>query len=204
MILLKKTVHEVISHEINEKLKVLDLGCGEGELLSYLIKNKNVKGHGIDINSFAIIKCIEKGIPVIQWDLNNLPLDFPDFSYDITILNQTITQVRNPKKVIKEMLRVGKEGILGFTNFGNIDVRLNFLFNGKMPITKEIPYKWYNTPNIHLLTIKDFIEFCNDNHIEIISKIFLKRKSNSDKYKKIKFLTNFRADLAVFKIKKSD
>jgi methionine biosynthesis protein MetW len=200
--LLTKTVNEVIANQIDENSKVLDLGCGDGELLNYLIEDKKVIGHGIDINSYAIIKCIEKGISVIHWDLNNLPLDFADKTYDYTILNQTITQMRNPKKMIKEMLRVGKQGIIGFANFGNFDIRYNFLVSGKMPITREIPFKWYNTPNIHFLTIKDFYDFCKENEIEIISKVFLKRRYKSGKYKKIKNFTNIRADLAVYKIEK--
>ncbi|OHD10054.1 MAG: methionine biosynthesis protein MetW [Spirochaetes bacterium GWD1_27_9] len=199
---LKETIHEVISNEIPQNSKVLDLGCGSGELLEYLIKDKNIIGHGLDINDYAIINCIEKGIPVIQWDLDNLPLDFPDKSYDITILNQTITQVINSKKMILEMLRVGKEGILGFSNFGSLEIMLKFVFTGRMPITREIPFKWYDTPNIRLLTIKDFYDFCKANNIEIKKKVFLKKKLNSTKYKQIRLFTNLRSDLAVFWIKK--
>jgi methionine biosynthesis protein MetW len=202
MVQLTKTIHEVIFNEITENSKVLDLGCGDGKLLSFLIKHKFVKGHGIDINSNAIIKCIEKGIPVIQWDLNNLPLDFPDKSYDFTILNQAISQVKNPNDIILELLRVGKESVVGFENFGNFDVRMNLLLSGKAPVTTEIPYKWYNTPNIHFLTTKDFIEFCKENKIKIKNKVFLKKKFNSEIYKEIKYFTNLRSDLAVFRIEK--
>ncbi|HPO50590.1 MAG TPA: methionine biosynthesis protein MetW [Spirochaetota bacterium] len=203
MIKLRKTIHEIISNEVPENCKVLDLGCGEGDLLNFLINNKKVLGHGIDINSTAIIKCIEKGISVIQWDLDLLPLDFRDKSYDCTILNQTITQIRKPKEMIDEMLRIGKKGILGFLNFGNIGIRLQFLFEGKMPIAKEIPYKWYDTPNIRLLTIKDFYSFCKENDITIEKVVFLKRKIFGETYKKIKLLPNLRADLSVFIIKKT-
>ena len=202
MIKLKKTIHEVISEEIPAGSRVLDLGCGDGELLNYLITTKNIIGHGLEINSHAIIKCIEKGISVIHRNLNILPLDFPDASYDITILNQTVTEVQRPKKIILEMLRISKEGILGFSNFGSIDIRSSFLIRGRMPITGELPFRWYNTPNIHLLTVKDFQDFCKDNRIEIIKQIFLKRKWFSGKYKKVIFMKNLRADLAVFKIKK--
>jgi methionine biosynthesis protein MetW len=203
MIQLKKSIHQVISEEIPQNSRVLDLGCGDGELLNYLIKTKNIHAHGLEINSSAIIKCVEKGISVIHRNLNNLPLDFPDKSYDMTILNQTITEVQKPKKIIMEMLRIGKEGILGFSNFGSLNTRASFLFRGRMPVTTELPYKWYNTPNIHLLTIKDFTDFCNYNKIEIMKKVFLKRKIFSDKYKKILFFRNMRADLAVFRIRKN-
>lgn len=204
---LKRTIHQIIAEEIKEKSRVLDLGCGDGILLNFLMTNKSVKGHGVDISSKAIINCMEKGIPVIQVDLNDLPLDFPKNSFDFVILNQTIQEVIHPDKIIFEMLRVGKDAILGFPNFGNFSIRLNFLLRGRMPITKELPYKWYNTPNIHLSTLKDFIDFCSDNSIKISKHIFLKRKKSkstgkSYSYKTIKFLPNLRADLAVFVINK--
>ena len=135
-------------------------------------------------------------------DLNYLPLDFQDKSYDVTILNQTITQIYEPKKIIDEMLRIGKVGILGFFNFGNLGIRLKFLLGGKMPITKEVPHKWFDSPNIRLLTIKDFFYFCNENNISIEKVVFLRRKSKTEIYKKIVLFPNLRADLAVFIIKK--
>lgn len=203
---IKKTIHELIAHEIPPNSRVLDLGCGDGVLLNYLITNKNVIGHGVDINSKSLINCIEKGIPVIQLDLNDLPLDFPDNSFDIVILNQTIQEVIHPDKIILEMLRIGKQVILGFPNFGSLKIRFKLLFTGRMPITKELPYKWYNTPNIHLLTIKDFFDFCKIYKINISKKIFLKNKTTNSKrsqnYKKINILTNLFADLTVLIINK--
>ncbi|MBN2400812.1 MAG: methionine biosynthesis protein MetW [Spirochaetes bacterium] len=203
MIRLKKTIHQIIAEEIPENSTVLDLGCGNGDLLNYLINNKNVKGHGLDINSNAIINCIEKGIPVIQIDLNNLPLDFAGKAFDVVILNQTIQEVLHPDKIILEMLRIGKTAILGFPNFGTINIRFGFLLKGKMPVTQELPYSWYDTPNIHLLTIKDFKDYCQKNTIKIEKEIYLaksKKNRNSIDYKKIKLLPNIRAELAVFKI----
>ncbi len=205
----KKTIHQIIAQEIPSQCRVLDLGCGDGVLLNYLISNKNVKGRGVDINPKAITNCIEKGIPVIQLDLNNLPLDFPDNSFDMVILNQTIQQVLHPDKIITEMLRIGKEAILGFPNFGCLKIRFKFLLSGRMPITKELPYNWYNTPNIHLSTLKDFIDFCKSNNIKITNQIFLKRKFLNNKqelqnYKNIHLFPNIRADLAVFKIHREE
>jgi len=200
--MLRQTIHKVISEEIKNGERVLDLGCGSGELLSHLIKNKNVRGHGIDISDEMIIKCIEKGLSVIQLDIDNLPLDFPTKSFDTVILNQTIQQIFNSKEIIMEMLRIGKKGILGFPNFGTFSIRTKFLFSGRMPVSKELPYRWYDTPNIHLLTIKDFKIFCKENNIYIKKEIYLKRKICSDKYKKIKFFPNIRAELAVFIITK--
>lgn len=201
--MLRQTIHKVISEEIKNGDRVLDLGCGEGDLLYHLVKNKNIKGHGIDISSEMIIKCIEKGLSVIQLDLDNLPLDFPDKSFDIVVLNQTIQQIYDSKGMIMEMLRIGKKGILGFPNFGTLSIRINFLLSGKMPVSKELPYKWYDTPNIHLLTIKDFKIFCKENNIKVEKEIYLKRKFFSDKYKKIKIFSNMRAELAVFIISKN-
>jgi methionine biosynthesis protein MetW len=204
---IKKTIHKLIAQEIPSNSRVLDLGCGDGVLLDFLISNKNVIGHGVDIDSKALINCIEKGIPVIQLDLNHLPLDFPDNSFDIVVLNQTIQEMRHPDKIILEMLRIGKQAILGFPNFGSCKIRFNLLFNGRMPTTKELPYNWYDTPNIHLLTIKDFYNFCKLKKINISKKIFLRRKPFKKKekfknYKKTNFLPNLFADLSVFVINK--
>ena len=201
----EETVHNAIAEEITNGCRVLDLGCGDGTLLNHLISNKKIKGHGVDISSKAIINCIEKGIPVIQLDLNKLPLDFPDKSFDFVILNQTLQQILCPGDMIMEMLRIGKEAILGFPNFGVLGIRLDFLLNGKMPITYELPYRWHDTPNIHLSTINDFFEFCKVQNIEIIKKIFLKRRNKNDNfrsYRKIKYFSNTRAELGVFKIHK--
>lgn len=195
-----ETVYNVMSDQISENMKVLDLGCGEGDFLKYLIDNKNVIGHGIDINTDTIIKCIEKGIPIIHWDLDNLPLDFPDKSYDIVISTQTMQQVNHPERLIMEILRVGKEAILSFPNFGSRNLRWQYLIKGKMPITAELPNKWYNTPNIKLLTIKDFYDFCKENDIEIIYEAYFRTKKN--KQIKVKRMPNLMADIAIFKIKK--
>lgn len=205
---LKKTIHKIIAQEIPNNCRVLDLGCGDGDLLNYLISNKNVKGHGVDINSKAIINCIQKGISVVQLDLNDLPLDFPDNSFDVVILNQTLQQVMHPDKIIMEMLRIGKQAILGFPNFGSLSVRFKFLLKGKMPITKELPHKWYNTPNIHLSSLKDFIDFCKERKIKLKKHVSLKRKlffhkNDNNNYKRINFLKNLRSDLGIFIIHKN-
>ena len=202
MFKLNETIYKVLYDEVSPNTRVLDLGCGEGALLNILIKDKKVIGHGIEISSNSITKCIEKGIPVIQWNLNDLPLDFPDKLYDITILNQTLTEIEKPKDMILEMLRIGKEGLLGFSNFGNLFYRLRFLIKGKSPVSKT--YKWYNTPSIHSLTVRDFKEFCESYDIDIKKSIFLKKRFFSDNYKKIKFFVNLRADMAFFRICKID
>ncbi len=198
---LKEALHEIISEYISDKSTVLDLGCGNGVLLKHLVDTKEVICHGIEIKTDAIISAIEKGISVIQWDLNKLPLDFPDNAFDFVTMQQAIQEIKEPKKLILEMLRIGKEVIMSFPNFGNINIRGKFFFTGQMPITDELPNKWYDTPNIHLLTVKDFEGFCDDYGIRIIRKIFLKRDRMTKKYKRIKALSNMRADVAVYKIR---
>lgn len=193
---------KLIANEIKKNSKVLDLGCGDGSLLKLLIDEKNVIGHGIDINTQEIIKCIEKGISVIHWNLDNLPLDFQDNSYDTVILTQTLQQVYHPEELIMEIIRIGKEAILSFPNFASKSIRWKFLMTGRMPITKELPDKWYDTPNIKLLTIKDFSDFCKERQIEIINESYLKQVN--DKYYQIKFMPNLFADVAIFKIRKKD
>lgn len=188
----------IISGEVTENSKVLDLGCGNGEILNYLIDNNKIVGHGIEIDSEAIIKCIESGISVIHRDLNLFPLDFPDKSYDYVISTQTLQQVRHPELFLNEIVRVGKQAIISFPNFGSSKTRLSLLFKGKMPVVDFLPYKWYNTPNIKLLTIKDFYDYCLENKIKIMSCYFFKISDAG--YKPVKFMPNFFADIAVFRI----
>lgn len=201
MSLKKEEIYKFIAREIPEKSKVLDLGCGDGKLLEYLIHKKQVIGHGIDIDYKAIIKCVEKGIPVVQRDFDRLSLDFPDNSFDVVVLNRTLQQILNPLKVISEILRIGKVCILGFPNFGNLETRLALGFTGTLPISPDLPYKWYDTPNIRLLTIKDFTDFCRDYKINVKSTLFLKNKKKG--YKEITFLNNLRSDLAIFQLERN-
>ncbi len=201
MNLLKETLHEIISEYISNRSTVLDLGCGNGTLLKHLTDTKEVICHGIDIKTDAIINAIEKGISVIQWDLNNLPIDFSDDAFDFVTLQQTIQEIKEPKKLILEMLRIGKEVIMSFPNFANCKIRMKLLISGKMPITDELPNKWYNTPNIHLLSLKDFEDFCSEYGIMVKDRVFLKRDRLTRKYKRIKMFSNMRADVAVYKLR---
>ena len=152
---------------------VLDLGCGDGSLLSELKVKKGVDGRGIDIDENNLIECVEKGLSVCQSDLDNGLDDYPDDSYDYVILNQTLQVIRKPEKVIREMLRVGRFGIVGFPNFGQWRLRSGLLFRGRMPKSPSLPFEWYNTPNIHQLTIKDFRDFCLSRNISIIHEEYL-------------------------------
>ncbi len=163
----------IILKSIPPDKRVLDLGCGKGELLQDLQQSKKCHVQGVEIHHDYIATCIEKGLPVIQGNLDEGLGDYPDQSFDYVILSRTLQVVHKPDCILKEIIRVGKTGIISFPNFGFYKVRAALFFRGQMPVTKTLPYTWYNTPNIHLLTVKDFKEFCEDNHINIIKQIHL-------------------------------
>ena len=164
----------IIADWIAEGSSVLDLGCGKGTLLNYLIRNKSVNGMGIEIDLKRIISCIEKGIPVIEHDLNEKFDNIKDNAYDYVILSQTIQELTFPELLINEILRMGKYGIVSFPNFGFLHVRLQLFFRGRMPKSMALPHDWYNTPNIHLLTLADFKEFCRARGIKIKKIVYFK------------------------------
>ena len=163
----------VIANLIESGSNVLDLGCGNGSLLRYLIDNKGVTGMGIEIDFKRFSSCIEKGIPVVEHDLNESFINMNDKSYDFVILSQTIQEVLYPKTIIEEILRIGKYGILSFPNFGNLSIRAQLMFKGRMPRTNALPFEWYDTPNIHMMTFADFQDFCQKSGIKILKTIFI-------------------------------
>lgn len=181
--------------------KVLDLGCGNGVLLKQLIDEKNVKGSGIEINQENIINCIHKGLSVIQGDIDEGLADFSDGEMDFVILNQTLQSVEKPDYVIKEMLRVGKNVIVGFPNFAYWRIRSYLFFNGKMPKSEMLPFEWYNTPNIHLLTVRDFFDYCENQNI-LIKKSILMRQGRIIRSCFKKVFADIFAEEVIFVIKK--
>lgn len=204
MKIIKSVVMDLIAQEMPRGARVLDLGCGDGQLLEYLQYNNEITGYGVDIDPEAILSCIKKGINAIHFNLDNMPLDFANKSFDVVIFNQTIQQIHNVDALISEMLRIGKEGFLGFTNFGYFPVRMELLLKGRMPINKVFPYEWYDTPNVHYLTIKDFKQYCQKHNILIKKEIYLARHKFHSGYKKITFKPNMNAELAFYKISKED
>ena len=144
----------LIASWIKPGARVLDLGCGEGSLLDYLIQNKNAVGSGIEQNESRVAKCIEKGLSVIQGDINQEVHDYPDDSFDYVILSQTLQQVYAPDDLIRAMLRIGKMGIVSFPNFSHWRVRMHRLMTGYAPVTKQLPYQWFDTPNIRVITLR--------------------------------------------------
>jgi len=174
-----KPNYKVVSELIKPNSKVLDLGCGDGSLLKMLHEVKNVTGVGIEIDQHMVLRTLEKGLSVIQDDIDEGLKAFRDKEYDYVILNQTLQSTEKPDYVMDEMLRVGKKAVVSFPNFGYWKVRIYLLFKGKMPKSERLPYEWYNTPNIHLLTIKDFYEFCDKRNIKIEKAIFLTKSKRT-------------------------
>lgn len=159
--------YQVILDFINPNSRVLDLGCGNGELLDLLRTHKQSTGYGVEISQAGVMECIAQGISVFQGDIDQGLADYDPKSFDYVILNQTLQMVHKPSFVIKEMLRVGHKVILAFPNFGYWEIRWHMLVNGRMPKTTAVPFEWYDTPNIHMLTIKDFRIYCRSLNYKI-------------------------------------
>ena len=164
---------QIILDWVEPRSKVLDLGCGDGELLSLLIKGKSCKGTGVEIDEKAIYECIAKGLTVSHGDIESNLIDYSDKRFDYVILNESLQQVLHPQKAILEALRVGKKVIVGIPNFCHVGARFQIFFSGRVPVTKELPYQWYNTPNLRFLSLKDFESFCKINGVAIRQKIGL-------------------------------
>ncbi len=158
-----------IASWISQGASVLDLGCGDGSLLRYLRETRAVRGYGVEISDHDIVSCIANGVNVIQNDLEAGLADFESGAFDFVILSQTLQATRRTELLVREMLRVGREGIVSFPNFGYWKNRLNIL-RGQMPVSKDLPYQWYDTPNVHLCTLNDFETFCRDQGVVILDR----------------------------------
>ena len=170
---------------------MLDLGCGNGDLLAALVKEKQVRAQGIEIDEKAIYECVAKGLSVIHQDIETGLSEYRDKSFDYVILAGSLQQVKKPDLVVGAALRVGKKAIIGFTNFGHYQVRLQILFGGKVPVTPSLPFEWYDTPNLHFLSISNFIEYCEKRKFRIERSAFLARG-------RVSTLPNLRAESALF------
>lgn len=162
--------YDLVLKEVPEKSKVLDLGCGDGVLLEMLQEKKKVKGYGVEISEEGVSLCLEKGLYCYQADIDEGLTDYRKNSFDYVILNQTIQNTKRPDYVIKEVLRIGKTVIISFPNFGYIQTRLHLLLQGTMPVNDLLPYEWYNSPNIHLLTIKDMRKMSGEFDFKILKE----------------------------------
>ena len=191
---------QIISSLIKENEKVLDVGCGNGNLIEFLSKEKSVDCKGIEIELGKMNYCLKKGLSVVQGDANYDLNDFSDNSFSTVILSQTIQATIFPERVIKNLIRIGKRAIISFPNFGFWKVRRDFFFSGKMPKNKILPYEWFDTPNIHLCSVKDFVELCNKNKIIIKDKVLL--DENGKKIQSINFLENLLSYQVIFCVSK--
>ena len=195
-----KQEFKIISDLIEKNTRVLDVGCGDGILMEYLKYNKEIDIRGIEISKDNVQKCLSKGLTVIEGDAEKDLLQFPDGSFDFVILSQTLQAFLNPEIVINELLRVGKKAIVTIPNFGFWKVRLHLLIKGTMPITKNLPDEWYNTPNLHMCTIKDFYNFCENRKIKLDKSLALHNEKISSINKFNLNGKNLSAELGIFLI----
>ena len=168
--------HRIIYSIIEPDSRVLDLGCGEGDLLYPLVRDKHIRAQGIELNDKAIQECVKKGLSVFQDDIENSLREYPDHSFDYVILNQSMQEVKKVDSVIQDAMRIGNKVIVGFPNFAYIKSRLMLFFRGKSPITGSLPYLWFDTPNVRFLSITDFKNFCEEKNIRIVEAHYLGEK----------------------------
>jgi methionine biosynthesis protein MetW len=191
--------YNIILRLVRPGSRVLDLGCGGGALLALLIREKSVVGQGVEISPANISQCMGQGVAAIQGDVDEGLADYPDHSFDYVVLNQTLQVVKSPDRVLEEIVRVGRTGIVGFPNFGHWRVRLYLLLRGRMPMTRDLPDPWYSTPNIHLLTIKDFEQLCRDRGIQIVERVLLSERGEI----KFPLLAGLRAVQALYLVRRN-
>lgn len=189
---------KIIQNWVPANSQVLDLGCGQGELLSFLKEQKQCKTYGLEINADSIVSCIEKGINVIEHNLNDGLQHFNDASVDTVIMTQALQAVNRPDRLLDEMLRVGKEAIITFPNFGYWRTRLFLLHKGGMPMSKTLPYAWYDTPNIHLCTFHDFENLCREKKLTIRERTVVNK--NHQESLAIRLWPNLLGEIAIYRV----
>jgi len=193
---------QVIADLVVPGSRVLDVGCGDGALLAYLDAQKRADGRGVEISQTGVNSCVAHGLSVIQGDADTDLKDYPSDAFDYVILSQTLQATHNPKLVVSEMVRIGRRAIVSFPNFGFWRVRLNLLFGGRMPVTKALGYAWYETPNIHLCTLKDFVAMCREVGVTIEKGIALAHTGHASDIHPTGLFTNWLAEQGVYLLKR--
>ena len=196
-----KKEFKVISQIIKNNKRVLDIGCGDGTLMEYLKTNQQNDVRGLEPEKKLVRECIAKGLSVIEGDAEKELIQFPEKSFDYVVLSQTLQAFLNPEEVLNQLLRIGKQTIISIPNFGYWKIRLHLLFKGTMPVTKNIPYDWYNTPNLHMCTIQDFVNFCDKKNIKIDQSMCLTNEKISEITLANMRYKNIFSQLGVFLIK---
>jgi methionine biosynthesis protein MetW len=196
--LLGRSDFAIIGEIVEPRSRVLDLGCGEGELLQWLVENKDVEARGVEISREHVRRAIARGVSVYQGDIDEGLADYPDSAFDYVILSQTLQETHHPRAVLREMLRVGRRVIVAFPNFGHWRVRLSMLLSGRAPRTALFPYAWYDSPNIHFLTMEDFEELAAMEGLRVERRYALSGR------RKVEWLPNLRAEVAVFLVSRPE
>ncbi len=191
---MKNSEFQTISGWIQPNTRVLDLGCGDGELLAHLAQTKNVRGYGLDIDDSAVLECVKRGVNVIQGDLERGLAEFDNQFFDVVVLSRTLQATRKTEALMREVLRVGKEAIVTIPNFGHWTTRWQLGIGGRMPVSKNLPFQWYDTPNVHFATLKDFEVFCAEKRVRILNKVALGQGVP------VSILRNVRADVGMYRL----
>ena len=194
---------QLIANMVEPSARVLDVGCGDGALLDYLAHFKGVDGRGMEISQAGVNACVENGLSVIQGDADTDLKDYPSDAFDYVILSQTLQATRDPKGVLGELVRIGRHAIVSFPNFGMWRSRLQLLLRGRMPVTEGLVYQWFETPNIHLCTIMDFVVLCRDLGVVIESSISLDAKGRSQGFNRAPWIANLFAVQGIFLLRRS-
>jgi methionine biosynthesis protein MetW len=194
--LLGRSDYAIIGEIVHQGARVLDLGCGEGELLEWLAAKKGVDARGIELSSAKVQRAIARGVSVYQGDINEGLADYPDHAFDYVILSQTLQETRQPRALLREMLRVGRQVIVAFPNFGHWRVRISMMFTGRAPLAPLFPYDWFDSPNIHVLTVLDF------ESLIALEKLIVERRYFLSGHRRIGLLPNLLAEVAVFLVRR--